>query len=71
MLPDAPQRRVTHDPCAPLARRDAPHSADFAAAAATDRWRAGQALSAIDGVPFVVKDPIETADLPTQMNIPV
>ncbi len=39
--------------------------------AATSRWRAGQPLSAIDGMPFVVKDMIETADLPTQMNSPI
>jgi Asp-tRNA(Asn)/Glu-tRNA(Gln) amidotransferase A subunit family amidase len=109
LSPDAPQRRVIHDPLAPLARPYAPQRAGFAAGtssprdfleariatiaadepaiaafvthdlaaaraaadAATARWRAGQPLSAIDGMPFVVKDMIETADLPTQMNSPI
>lgn len=42
-----------------------------AADAATARWRDGRPLSPVDGMPFVVKDMIETADLPTQMNSPI
>ncbi len=42
-----------------------------AADAATARWRAGAPLSPIDGMPVVVKDMIETASLPTQMNSPI
>jgi Asp-tRNA(Asn)/Glu-tRNA(Gln) amidotransferase A subunit family amidase len=52
---------VTHD--LPAARR--------AADAASARWKAGNPLSPVDGMPFVVKDMIETADLPTQMNNPI
>uniref|UniRef100_UPI001F319CBB amidase family protein n=1 Tax=Falsiroseomonas oryziterrae TaxID=2911368 RepID=UPI001F319CBB len=50
------------------------HDLDAARAAAdraTLRWREGRPLSAVDGMPFVVKDMIETADLPTQMNNPI
>ncbi len=36
--------------------------------AATARWRAGNPLSPIDGMPIGVKDVIETADMPTQMG---
>ncbi|MGE4218684.1 MAG: amidase [Alphaproteobacteria bacterium] len=40
-----------------------------AAAAASDaRYRAGAPLSPIDGMPFGVKDIIDTGDMPTQMN---
>lgn len=42
-----------------------------AADAASARWRAGQPLSPVDGMPVVVKDMIETIDLPTQMNSPI
>ena len=42
-----------------------------AADAATARWREGRPLSPVDGMPVVVKDMIETADLPTQMNSPI
>ena len=42
-----------------------------AADAATARWKAGSPLSPVDGMPLVVKDMIETADLPTQMNNPI
>ncbi|WP_332837759.1 amidase family protein, partial [Neoroseomonas rubea] len=52
---------VTQD--MPAARR----AADASAA----RWRDGCPLSPIDGMPVVVKDMIEMADLPTQMNNPV
>ncbi|MGG5891011.1 amidase [Falsiroseomonas sp. HC035] len=39
--------------------------------ASSARWRAGQPLSPVDGMPLVVKDMIETIDLPTQMNSPI
>ncbi|MER2635938.1 MAG: amidase [Rhizobiaceae bacterium] len=42
-----------------------------AADASTTRWRAGRALSPIDGMPVGVKDIIETADMPTQMGSPL
>ncbi|MBP0464405.1 amidase [Roseomonas sp. PWR1] len=42
-----------------------------AADASTARWRDGRPFSPIDGMPVVVKDMIETADLPTQMNNPI
>lgn len=42
-----------------------------AAEAATERYRAGRPLSPIDGCPIAVKDSIETADMPMQMNSPV
>jgi len=42
-----------------------------AADAATERYRAGRPLSPIDGCPVGVKDIIETADFPTQMNSPI
>ena len=46
-------------------------SARATADAATERYRAGRARSAIDGCPVGVKDIIETADFPTQMNSPI
>lgn len=52
---------VTHDLAAARAAADA----------SVARWREGHPLSPIDGMPVVVKDMIETADLPTQMNNPV
>ncbi len=52
---------VTHDVAA--ARR--------AADAATARWRSQAPRSPVDGMPVVVKDMIETIDLPTQMNNPI
>ena len=39
-----------------------------AAARSTKRWRGGQPLSPIDGMPIGVKDIIETADFPTEMG---
>jgi Asp-tRNA(Asn)/Glu-tRNA(Gln) amidotransferase A subunit family amidase len=36
--------------------------------AATDRYRQNRALSPVDGCPVAIKDIIETADMPTQMN---
>ena len=42
-----------------------------AADESTARYHAGRPLSPVDGCPFGVKDIIETADLPTQMNSPL
>jgi Asp-tRNA(Asn)/Glu-tRNA(Gln) amidotransferase A subunit family amidase len=42
-----------------------------AADAATERWRAGKARSAIDGMPVGIKDIMETYDMPTQMGSPL
>lgn len=42
-----------------------------AADAAAKRYRDGKPLSPIDGCPVGVKDIIETADFPTQMNSPI
>jgi Asp-tRNA(Asn)/Glu-tRNA(Gln) amidotransferase A subunit family amidase len=53
-----------------VVRQDAKVLRD-AADAATTRWRDGKPLSAVDGMPIVVKDMIETIDLPTQMNNPI
>jgi Asp-tRNA(Asn)/Glu-tRNA(Gln) amidotransferase A subunit family amidase len=39
-----------------------------AADAATERYKQGKPLSLIDGCPMAIKDIIETADMPTQMN---
>ena len=39
--------------------------------AASQRYRQGSALSDIDGMPIGVKDIVETADMPTQMNSPL
>ena len=39
-----------------------------AADASTARWRAGQPLSAIDGMPVAIKDLLETKDMPTEMG---
>lgn len=39
-----------------------------AANASTARWKAGQPLSAIDGLPIGIKDLLETKDMPTQMG---
>ena len=49
---------VYFDPAGPRAAADA----------ATARYRAGRPLSPVDGCPVAVKDIIETADMPTQMN---
>jgi Asp-tRNA(Asn)/Glu-tRNA(Gln) amidotransferase A subunit family amidase len=46
-------------------------AARCAADAATARWREGRPRSPVDGMPVVVKDMIETIDLPTQMNSPI
>ncbi len=39
--------------------------------AASARWKEGKPLSPVDGMPFCVKDVIETIDLPTQMGSPL
>ena len=39
-----------------------------AADRSTARWRAGNPLSAIDGMPLGIKDIIETADMPTEFS---
>src|SRR6186997_2899835 len=39
-----------------------------AADASTARWKAGQPLSPIDGMPVAIKDLLETKDMPTQMG---
>lgn len=43
-------------------------AARASAARATARWRAGEPLSPIDGMPVGVKDIIETIDMPTEMG---
>ena len=39
--------------------------------AANDRWRTGQQLSAVDGMPLGIKDIMETADMPTEQGSPL
>ena len=39
-----------------------------AADASTRRWKAGQPLSPIDGMPIAIKDLLETKDMPTEMG---
>jgi Asp-tRNA(Asn)/Glu-tRNA(Gln) amidotransferase A subunit family amidase len=39
-----------------------------AAEASTRRWKAGQPLSPIDGMPIAIKDLLETKDMPTEMG---
>ncbi len=46
-------------------------AARAAAARSTERWRARQPLSPIDGMPVGIKDIIETVDMPTQMGSPL
>jgi Asp-tRNA(Asn)/Glu-tRNA(Gln) amidotransferase A subunit family amidase len=43
-------------------------AARAAADRATERWRAGTPLSAIDGMPVGIKDIMETADMPTEQG---
>ena len=42
-----------------------------AAARSTERWKAGSALSRIDGMPVGIKDIVETIDMPTEMGSPL
>ena len=46
-------------------------SAKTAADRSTERWRRGQRISQIDGMPVGIKDIIETFDMPTQMGSPL
>jgi Asp-tRNA(Asn)/Glu-tRNA(Gln) amidotransferase A subunit family amidase len=39
-----------------------------AADASAERWKAGQPLSPIDGMPLAIKDLLETRDMPTEMG---
>jgi Asp-tRNA(Asn)/Glu-tRNA(Gln) amidotransferase A subunit family amidase len=39
-----------------------------AADASTERWKAGQPISPIDGMPLAIKDLLETRDMPTEMG---
>ena len=43
-------------------------TARAAAEASTKRWKEGNPLSAIDGMPVGIKDLLETKDMPTQMG---
>ena len=47
--------------------RDAQAAADEASA----RWKSGETLSAIDGMPIGIKDIMETADMPTEQGSPL
>jgi Asp-tRNA(Asn)/Glu-tRNA(Gln) amidotransferase A subunit family amidase len=38
---------------------------------ATERWRKGEALSPIDGMPIGIKDIMETEDMPTELGSPL
>ena len=51
--------------------RLATDNARRAADAATARWRAGQPLSPIDGMPVAIKDIVETIDMPTGQGSPL
>src|SRR5436190_12249904 len=42
-----------------------------AADAASERWRSGKPLSAIDGMPVGIKDILETIDMPTGQGSPL
>jgi len=44
------------------------NSARAAAEASTKRWKEGNPLSAIDGMPVGIKDLLETKDMPTEMG---
>ena len=43
-------------------------NARAAADASSARWKVGQPLSAIDGMPIAIKDLLETKDMPTEMG---
>jgi Asp-tRNA(Asn)/Glu-tRNA(Gln) amidotransferase A subunit family amidase len=49
-----------------VVRNDA--NARIAADASNSRWKAGNPLSAIDGMPVAIKDLLETKDMPTEMG---
>ena len=73
--------RAFLEACIDTITRDEPAIAAFvtqglaagrrAADASSARWQDGSPLSPVDGLPLVVKDMIETIDLPTQMNSPI
>ncbi len=46
-------------------------AARTAADQSTDRYKAGEPLSRIDGMPFAVKDLFKTADFPAELNSPL
>ncbi len=46
-------------------------AARAAADRSSERWRAGQPLSTVDGMPMGIKDIIETADMPTEQGSPL
>ena len=41
------------------------------AAASSERWRKGEPLSPLDGMPLAIKDIIETEDMPTGQGSPL
>lgn len=76
---DSPVQAL-EDHCAAITQREGEVNAfvctdlDAARAAAVEaeaRWRSGQPLSPLDGMPFAVKDIIETADFPTAQGVPM
>lgn len=46
-------------------------NARAAADSSTDRYRAGRALSPVDGLPIGIKDVFETQDMPTELGSPL
>ena len=62
---------ATHEPAVRAFAWFEPTGPRAAADAATARYRHGRPLSPVDGCPVAVKDIIETADMPTQMNSPI
>ncbi|MDR5781255.1 amidase [Caballeronia sp. LZ065] len=62
---------AAHEPAVHAFVTSSAERARKAADAATERWRNGQPLSPVDGMPVVVKDMIETVDFPTEMNNPI
>jgi len=46
-------------------------AARAAADASTERYRAGQPLSPVDGMPIGIKDVFDTADMPTEFGSPI
>jgi Asp-tRNA(Asn)/Glu-tRNA(Gln) amidotransferase A subunit family amidase len=57
-----------HEPAIFAFVHRADEAARQAADAATKRYKQGKPLSLLDGCPMAIKDIIETADMPTQMN---
>jgi len=48
-----------------------PEGALASADASTERYKSGQPLSAIDGMPVGIKDVIQTKDMPTTLGSPI